>query len=829
MGNTSSSSSGGVTSFKTTPISRDELYKQTNEYRTLLNDIFNYMMHEIKINDFLQLSTESGCKKYVLFMANNLQYFFHQMKVDITRDKHGILAFRRISDLETPTDEAKTQKQTLCTVLAYYYTRIFQIYGAIVLTTVDDVSDMMKLITPPPTNKIYKMLPPPGHQVEMVTQKKTLFVGGAFPNNWGILQFIHPYLSIKPGFQEYIKDKQFAYGYVTQYHGKGKNDIVYFKPDVEQIDERGRPLKLEKNKRTALFTISLPSHNDSLSFVEIEAEEDNGKIFCRIVSVKYYRKGGTNLITEYIIPGKKITEILTNNDIRYQLTLIPNQFNQSSITSYTIEGINQSIEEYFDNLFSKIIPYIRTQSDERPSRIINSTIEGMQLSKTIDAIEKEPQARCISRANQLLRQVAFGKTPAEQKFVSTICKKTFFKNPKEESRKDIPLPGHPLSESKGLQATVLLFFDTITSASPHVTMSDVAFKEYRAFMLKLTALHEGTAAMQQKSQVQKITLNNIKNDMTEQHVCSGEYKDKEIELDFNQASKVHPYVLALFDIQAKHIVECDKILRELFYIKRIGPNQVQVSLSEAIMKGGISVLNQIVIKVRRLLVNYFINCDYTYIHGEDALLEEIHKKKKIEEDKRKIVQNASKAKVAVAESPATNQTKAASKASPAPNPVVGLIRVDEKNIPSKIKNIAFLLLARDNSSIKLFLVKEKDNSWSTPGGQRGTTNNPNELPWDAGCREFLEETDKTFINKEREAVSIFTTKIKNYKMLVRYIYNNHTCIYVMQVEYNNTIYNGPTNETIDGRWININEIDKLSLKAGTSGSLPLILKDMKLI
>lgn len=652
----------GATSsiISTPPASREEIYKRTDEYRTLLNDIFNYMMHEIKINDFMQLSTDAGCKKYVLFMANNLQHFFHQMRIDVTRDKHGILAFRRISDVENPTGEAKAQKQTLCTVLAYYYTRIFQIYGAIVLTTVDDMTNIMKSDIPQriETDITYTINPAPGHQLEQVKGTKRVIQGGAYPD-LGILRFIHPFLSTVPGKEEYVRDKRDSYGYVTQYQGLGRDDIVFFKPDMEQTDAVGRRLVINPRKRTALFSIYLPAL-PKISYLEMELEEErNMEVSFALRSLKYTKKGESYETTEYIMRGKPILqEIFEDNNLPYQFTLLPST---NRDIPYQIKDSTLDVAGYFQKMLGVLIPYIKKKAEDKSAyavSISNSAVQKpLQLGSTVDAITRNPQAVCISRAEQLLRRDAFGRDPAEQKFVSSICKNTFFQaGDKKPERKGIPLPGHPLSESKALQATVLLFFDTISSATPgvfqgsNITMSDASFQQYRAFMLKLTALYEGTAAMQQKTITPKTTLDDIKDiHGTAQGICH-DYKDQEISLTLEQAKQIQPYVLSLLERQMKHIRECNAILNELFYVKRTSPREVSISLSQGIMRGGIPFLNQMVVKTRNVLTSYFIDCDVMYVHAEDKVLEVKHEEKvkaaKAAADARKVAEQAALARAA---------------------------------------------------------------------------------------------------------------------------------------------------------------------------------------
>ena len=669
MGNTSTKISELVAK---PPLTRDELYKRTDEYRNLLNDIFYYMMNEIKINDFIQLSTAAGCKKYVLFMANNLQHFFHQMKVDITRDKHGILAFRRVSDLENPTDKAKTQKETLCTVLAYYYTRVFQIYGAIVLTTVDDVSDiihMAEAITQPDT--ILDILPAPGHPRTTILESKRIF-GGAIPN-FGVCKFIHPFMAMMPGKNEYMRYNEYG-GYLTNYRGRGQDDVVYFLPDREQLDDMGRLIKSDDFKGSGRFSIRLPE-TERLSYVTIHVEDDRrGHITCRWYSLSYYTKGASRSTIEYVMNGKPIYDLFKDNSIPHHITLTRSADTNQSTAIYVINDVALSVEDYFQKVFSILIPYLRKQYNGSTDKSIveKSSMRGLELTYAVDSIKNKPQARCISRIHQLLQQEPFAGDPSGKRFVSSICENTFFTNPLDRttSRKDIPLPGHSLSESKGLKATLELFFDTVTEATPHLVMSNESFQDYRKFMLQLVALNEGTAAMQAKAHEREITLEGIKDMRTDQHVCI-EYKNKKIPLRMEQAAKLKPFIAALFKRHVEHIVKCNDLLHELFYIEYSKEDtyqkHVRISLSDNIKKGGIVEVNRIGKKVRDLIMLYFIDCDKGYLDSEDVILEMKHEEKiaeaKAKEQKRKASEQAA------AQAAAARIAHTAARAAPAVQPV----------------------------------------------------------------------------------------------------------------------------------------------------------------
>ena len=132
-----SSSSSGIRA-----ETHDQAFKGTADTRMIMDDLLNYMIKQLSVRDLLHMSKESECKKYVLFKANAIYQYFYELRVFPTTDAKGLLTFRRVEDLVNPKGEQEKERQSLCLIVAYFYTRIFQIYGALALTLMDDASFM---------------------------------------------------------------------------------------------------------------------------------------------------------------------------------------------------------------------------------------------------------------------------------------------------------------------------------------------------------------------------------------------------------------------------------------------------------------------------------------------------------------------------------------------------------------------------------------------------------------------------------------------------------------------------------------------------------------
>jgi hypothetical protein len=175
------------------PIDHADLQKRTEKERYLMEGILQFMLKELTIKDFTELSNPAKCKNYVIFMANNLFQYFQRIRVLPIMDARGFLAFRSYKELEKVSKEMEQEKQSLCLTLSYFYSRIFQIYGALALTLIDDVQYMTSsgIIQMKPTD----FLRTPGMDPYHIQQPLRLRGGGPSREELGNFYFLTNILS----------------------------------------------------------------------------------------------------------------------------------------------------------------------------------------------------------------------------------------------------------------------------------------------------------------------------------------------------------------------------------------------------------------------------------------------------------------------------------------------------------------------------------------------------------------------------------------------------------------------------------------------------------
>jgi len=592
-------------------LTRQKVFELTRDTRGLMDVMLEYMLKEISVRDFLALSNPTECKKYVIFLANNLYRHFYELQITPIKDKRGVIAFRPVKDLIKDDD---TEKQSLCLTLAYFYTRIFQIYGALALTLIDDANVISDSgITSFSTDTAIKRdLVTPGYG--SYTTRGGATPGAAQLNDF---LFLHTFLD------DMDEASQTAQGYQTLF--EGEDDEVRFKPNP-----------IEGGKQKGIFYIGIKdaSYNEyNKLFVSTSLKDDKrgGDRLCTIGELLYYKKNKTYetvKLSSSVVPVKSIIikEIKQNK---------PGQRKQFIIINPDGTASDKSISDYFNEVISNVIKFIKdnkvSNTITSPSGVVISetgTTEELKLARIIQNLTKtKPLGHCLARAMQLLRTLPL----KGQDAVSHICKAKFLEytttsasgTRTEISRSGIPEPGKPLSDSPGLAALSQLFYDTVMFGTPKIVIGTKAgpgpdrkssLDLYVDFMRKMSNLFEGgTVSGALDTDFSKKKLENISN-KRDKSMC----KDipENLRIPSKNVGNVYEFVKKLYKIQITHAADCGKIITLLFNIKRDkSSGRYQITLNDNIIKKGIPEIERINFIARDLLVRYYSNCETTYMMG----------------------------------------------------------------------------------------------------------------------------------------------------------------------------------------------------------------------
>jgi hypothetical protein len=567
-------------------LTRQRVHDKVHDTRVMLDIILKYMLQEITVRDFMALSNPSECKKYVLFMANDLYKHFYELQIFPEKSKGSFIVFRKADELVGSASDQ--EKQSLCLILSYYYTRIFQIYGALALTLIDDVNFMTSTgLTDLAKDRLYT----PGNPLFQRIHGGNMS-GGALPE-LRMYEFMKPYIQKEN--DTYIHDYK---GYKLRYNGNTKG-YVYFQPKEGNSEQKGVFVFEYSGAKARYYlqstvTDRVGSANFGLSFRDI-----------------YFKEGDIEkrISIDYDYP--KTVEVVRAND------------------KYTID--REDISVALNRIFSKIIDSLQTydkikkvNATVREEREETGTVEELRLHRIIRNLTGvKPLGHCVARALQLLRAQPID----NQQGVSYICKTKFLDTGKGTSRSGIPDRGESIDSSPGLSSLALLFYDTINIGTPKLIIgnkkrqdsNETSLEQYVKFM-KLMAIRFGDNKEGDKEREMdpKLGLKGIKNRRDEQ-LCQNQPDNIYIPSDASQ--KVFLIVKDLFKIQETHAEACGKILNLIFNITRDSAGRPHVALSRNILEKGFPEIDRINHIARDQLIKYYSNCEYRYVEGMKIVLD----------------------------------------------------------------------------------------------------------------------------------------------------------------------------------------------------------------
>jgi hypothetical protein len=130
---------GASTSLGKTTLNREEVLRQTQNPRFLMDRILKFILEEISEKDLYRMQDPQTCSKFLILTADSLERLFYSIDVEPVTSKSGKLYFQSVSSLTDPkSPEMKEKIRSNCLALGYFYIRILQIYLALALSIIDD-------------------------------------------------------------------------------------------------------------------------------------------------------------------------------------------------------------------------------------------------------------------------------------------------------------------------------------------------------------------------------------------------------------------------------------------------------------------------------------------------------------------------------------------------------------------------------------------------------------------------------------------------------------------------------------------------------------------
>ena len=534
----------------------------------IVNNIFQYMMSEVEIQDLLKLANPRYCRDYVFVTKEALSKIFDEIQIEPKLGSKDVLYFQSVKKLtfadEKDASSQKLYRDMLCKQLAFFYVRIFQVFGALALTVIDSLpetsagpQDVRKFLE---GDKIRRapLLPQMGGAAKAVTAEDERLLGNF-----------------------YIYAKDFLYHLDTA--------GVYA---LSGSKLTGKALRPSLDTGVIFF---MPSQRPNILYrpntkTVIEADVSIDK-----ASTDSFEFGISNIL---------VNDQSLNPTYTFTFTKKTKQFTYEGRTLYTIltAVLNQSAKKVGDIQFGKEAQKPGQQLPPRGPTENVGVPTGLSYTYIIKYLQEKPKAYCVARAIQLLSPTLVESVKKETPFTSDVC---FYQ---QDTRQASLLPGYDQSitqSSASIRSLQQLFYDFLEGNTPKISAETQP--KYREFVKMMQSIFSPEAPKEYASD-----LRDVKSVGFAQ--CKDpQYKDKELVITNQNAIRaIQKHVAELLDYQMKHTGEVMKFLQKIFRLNATGKI---VELQPGLVKGGLPAVNKVADEARQMLINYYKFCEGTYRLG----------------------------------------------------------------------------------------------------------------------------------------------------------------------------------------------------------------------
>ena len=175
----------------------------TVEVKNILNTILRDMFNRTDLVDMYSLADPEQCSKYIVVGAKSLQKLFVSINLEPRLGADGQVFFQKLDGLRK-ANPLRGEQDNTCKMLAFFFIRIFRIYGALALSIIDSELPSVDpfAATRKDAPKRTGLLNPP--QLQGFQQKKSWFgLGGELtpasgtyyiPDTAGVYKILNRYL-----------------------------------------------------------------------------------------------------------------------------------------------------------------------------------------------------------------------------------------------------------------------------------------------------------------------------------------------------------------------------------------------------------------------------------------------------------------------------------------------------------------------------------------------------------------------------------------------------------------------------------------------------------
>jgi hypothetical protein len=598
---------------KPSGLTRETLLQSTANSRDFTNKLFQVMISKLTPEDFLKLARPQTCGTFVFMMAESIGNLFQSLRIRPRRDRDsGVVFFEKADTLRTQTP----QTRELCLIIAYYYIRIFQIFGALAITILDDpgagqVLGAIRYAPQAPQQRVgffgkKPVQPIPGRRIatlsggEVVLPQvaiyfrpfepfRALFVDPiSFPGS-GLYQYIFleiPNMSLIPGRRDGAKSQNLLIELSSGTKIYGNMSVIQQRTTT--INTLYYTFKFDnfKYEDASLDKVLLAKINTKLKSVHFEF---NVKSTDRGASWELTRTGksiidGLNAITTKV--EADVVKLLENPDVQLDKRYAQKEGEQAAAAIG--QGRDIGVQKQLQNDY------------------LIQTLKSMAGQKTIGF--------CVARALQLLdANVMYQPRPQSAK--SSVCTARFDSVPVA-----VPQSGQTLDKITGLRALDQLFYtqpSISTKEEVLLQISDPA--EYAQFLQTMTDIFGRPSAQAKPTSIDKI--------LAKDPNCPSNAIKHYLQIQDPKAIQaVLKIVQELFAKQMEHTQRVIKFFRERMFLihkvqdKALGRVVESVELHPRIVQGGLDAVTALSRDARNILVEYYKGCEETYQRGVQIVL-----------------------------------------------------------------------------------------------------------------------------------------------------------------------------------------------------------------
>jgi len=534
----------------------------------IVNNIFQFMMSEVEIQDLLKLANPRYCRDYVFVTKEALSKIFDEIQIEPKLGNKDVLYFQSVKKLTYADDKdgssQRLYRDMLCKQLAFFYVRIFQVFGALALTVIDSLpeapaapQDVRKFLE---ADKIRRapLLPQRGGAARAVTQEDAIALGNF-----------------------YLYAKDFLYHLDTA--------GVYA---ISGTKLMGKTLRPSIDTGVIFF---MPSQRPNLTY------RPNTKT---VIEADISIDKPTADSFEFSITNISVNDMTLHPTYTFTFTKKTKQFTYEGRNLYSVlvAILNQSAKREGEFLLGKNGPKPGQPIAPRGPTENVGVPTGLSYSYIIKYLQEKPKAYCVARAIQLLSPTLVESVKKDTPFTSDIC---FFQ---QDSRQATLLPGYDQSitqSSASIRSLQQLFYDFLDGNTPKISAETQP--KYREFVKMMQMIFSPDVPKEYASD-----LRDVKSVGFAQ--CKDpQYKDKELVITNQNAIRaIQKHVAELLDYQMTHTGEVMKFLQRMFRLDATGKI---VELQPALVKGGLPAVNKVADEARQMLINYYKFCEGTYRLG----------------------------------------------------------------------------------------------------------------------------------------------------------------------------------------------------------------------